>query len=273
MRDGLRGARAAARRRAVAVTRTRRPARRGRWSKAESDRLWELYGTRDDASVARMLARPVASVRRKVAFLLRTRRSRQHGEWKAGQIDRLKRSLGVVPIPVLAKLLGRAEADVRAKIDELGRVARACPWESEEIRFLKAHFGSRDDRDLAVALGRPVEAVQREARRLGLAKDKAFLRRSFGNGNGRAAVACRMPRWSPDQVTRLRELYPHVSNLEIAEAIRRSVKSIVAKAHDLDLRKSSERLARMGRANVAVRYQLQRKIAAVEPDAAREADA
>jgi hypothetical protein len=251
-----------------------RPARRGRWSKAECDRLWDLFGTRDDASVARMLSRPVASVRRKMEALLRARRGRQHGEWKEAHVDRLKRSLGVIPLPLIARILGRSEPDVRTKVSELERVTRTGPWEPDEVRFLKTHFGSREDAVLVTALGRPVESIQREARRFGLAKDKAFLRRCVSpssGANGRAASASSMPRWSAEHVARLRELYPHASNLEIAEALRRSVKSVVAKARGLALRKSSDRLARMGRANVAVRYQLQRKIASGETEAAAEA--
>ncbi|MDP7559887.1 MAG: hypothetical protein QF745_05045, partial [Planctomycetota bacterium] len=55
----------------------------------------------------------------------------------------------------------------------------------------------------------------------------------------------------------LRNLYPTTPNLEIAQNLNRSVKSVVSKAHDLKLKKSQERLQSMGRENVSLRYEKQ----------------
>ena len=67
-------------------------------------------------------------------------------------------------------------------------------------------------------------------------------------------ASTKMPRWSDEEVVKLREMYGTGSNLEIAQALSRSVKSVVSKAHNLGLKKSSDRLQEMGRQNVNLRY-------------------
>ena len=52
----------------------------------------------------------------------------------------------------------------------------------------------------------------------------------------------------------LGDLYPRCSNLEIAQKLQRSVKSVVSKAHHLGLKKDPVRLQEMGRENVSLRY-------------------
>jgi hypothetical protein len=64
-----------------------------------------------------------------------------------------------------------------------------------------------------------------------------------------------MPRWSNAELDLLRELYPRTSNLDIAQRLQRSVKSVVSKAHHMGLKKELERLQEMGRENVRLRYQ------------------
>ena len=59
------------------------------------------------------------------------------------------------------------------------------------------------------------------------------------------------PEWRVDV---LRELYPHPEP-EIAKRLGRSVKSVVSKAHALDLKKNPDRLREMGRQTVALRHQ------------------
>jgi hypothetical protein len=68
-----------------------------------------------------------------------------------------------------------------------------------------------------------------------------------------------MPRWKAQDLEVLREDYATLSNLEIARKLSRSVKSIVSKAHHLELKKSSERLRVMGRENVRARYEASRR--------------
>ena len=83
---------------------------------------------------------------------------------------------------------------------------------------------------------------------LALAKDKAFLRRIDQKS------VTRMPRWTDQELDVLRELYPLLPNLEIAQKLNRSVKSVVSKAHNMGLRKDPKRLRQMGRENVSLRY-------------------
>ena len=72
-------------------------------------------------------------------------------------------------------------------------------------------------------------------------------RRTAGN------TRTKMPRWSADELNQLREIYPKLSNLEIAKTLGRSVKSIVSKAHSMRLKKDKARLREMGQENVQLR--------------------
>lgn len=59
--------------------------------------------------------------------------------------------------------------------------------------------------------------------------------------------------WTTRQLELVRELYPNTPNAEIAAQVGHSVKSVVAEAHRMGLKKSLERLQAMGRTNVALR--------------------
>ena len=120
-------------------------------------------------------------------------------------------------------------------------------WTRDELHELKRLYGSHTDKELARRFGRSETSIKRMAGRLALAKDKAFLRRIDPERS------TRMPRWTEPELERLVELYPHTPNLEIARNLQRSVKSIVSKAHHLQLRKCEDRLREMGRENVALR--------------------
>lgn len=220
--------------------------RRGRWSPAEVARLQELYGLRDDESIARELNRPVASVRKTAESLFPM--ATRTGPWTAKDVLALKRYLGATTHEVIARVLGRTPEEVRKQITELKRLQSARRWTQEEIAELKRLYGRRSDEDVAIIFGRSLESIRKQARRLCLAKDKAFLRKLGG------ASATSMPRWSADEIERLTELYSSYSNLEIAQILDRSVKSVVSKAHHLGLRKHRARLQEMGRENVSRRY-------------------
>lgn len=220
--------------------------RRGRWSQAEVGRLRELYGLRDEDSIARELNRPVASVRKmaETLFPMAVRR----GPWTAQEVQELKRYLGATSEEVIARILGRTPDEIRRQITDLGRIQEGGRWTPDEVAELKRIYGTRTDEDIAVIFGRSVESVQRLATRLCLAKDKAFLRKLVGT------AATVMPRWTDEDIERLKELYPEHSNLEIAQKLGRSVKSVVSKAHNLGLKKDRARLQEMGRENVNLRY-------------------
>ncbi len=220
--------------------------RRGRWSQAEIGRLRELYGLRDDPVIARELNRPVASVRKMAAEIFDSKP--RTGPWTATEVERLKKYLGCSSTEVIARILGREVDEVRTQIEELGRIQLNGRWTRDEVARFKRIYGTRTDENLARIFGRPLESIRREAQKLMLAKDKAFLRKLNGK------TSTRMPRWSESELQQLRELYPERPNLEIAEILKRSVKSIVSKAHNLGLKKDPERLRQMGRENVSLRY-------------------
>lgn len=220
--------------------------RRGRWSQAEIARLRELYGLKNDVAIARELNRPEASVRKMAeqVFPLAV----HQGPWTAREAIELKRYLGAATHEVIARVLGRTPEEVREQIIELRRIRRDDSWTQEETAEFKRLYGTRRDEDMELIFGRSSESLARQAEVLCLAKDKAFVRRQQG------VASTRMPRWNAEEIAKLVELYPEHSNLEIARALSRSVKSVVSKAHNLGLRKDADRLRTMGRENVSLRY-------------------
>ena len=231
-----------------------RPAgpRRGRWSQVEEALLRDLYGLRDVRAIARELNRSVDSVRRKAEELFQT--AARSGPWTVQEVERLKRYLGLNAPEVIARILGRSRDEVERQIFSLGRIQREGEWSRSEVQSFRRLYGTRSDEDLCVIFGRTPRSVGDLARKLCLAKDKAFLRKQRGQG------ATRMPRWSHDELELLRQLYPETSNLDIALRLSRSVKSVVSKAHHLGLKKAAERLEQMGRENVSLRYRERRKV-------------
>lgn len=220
--------------------------RKGRWSQVEIALLKDLYGLRELRAIARELNRSEESVQRKAESIFRT--ARRTGPWTSGEVEDLKRYLGLNGPEVIARILGRTRAEVEAQIQELGRVQRDVEWSRDEVQQFRRVYGTRSDEDLRLIFGRSVESIQAKAAELRLAKDKAFIKRREGKG------ATRMPRWEQEELELLRKIYPGTSNLEIARKLQRSVKSVVSKAHHLGLKKAPERLKRMGRENVSLRY-------------------
>ena len=220
--------------------------RRGRWSQAEIARLRELYGLRDERSIARELNRPVASVRKVAETVFRN--AARTGPWTANEVQDLKRYLGGTTPEIIARILGRSADEVQQQIIELRRIQQTGRWTQEEVAEFKRLYGTRTDDDLALIFGRTLESVKRLGARYCLAKDKAFVRKLTGS------AATRMPRWNAPEIEKLRELYPVCANLDIAQKLNRSVKSVVSKAHNLGLKKDVDRLREMGRENVSMRY-------------------
>jgi hypothetical protein len=169
--------------------------------------------------------------------------------WTEEETVQLKRYLGATNVKKMALILGRLPEDVERHIKELKKSTRAGRWSQDEVAELKRLYGTRTDESLALILGRDVQSIKSTARRLCIAKDKAFLRRSNSSGK-----STRMPRWSKAELQLLRDMYPVHSNLSIAQDLNRSVKSVVSKAHNMGLKKDPARLREMGRENVSLRY-------------------
>jgi hypothetical protein len=196
--------------------------------------------------MARELNRPEESVRRMAQMVFPS--AVRTGPWAAGEVVELKKYHGGTALEIVARILGRSVEDLGRKIEELRAVQHTGRWTQEEIAEFKRLYGTRTDEDLAVIFERGVEAVKRLGARLCLAKDKAFLRKLAGPS------ASRMPRWEKGEVEKLVTLYPVAPNLDIAQRLNRSVKSVVSKAHNLGLKKEADRLREMGRENVSLRY-------------------
>jgi len=226
---------------------TGRGMRRGNWSVQELDRLRQLLPLRGVAATAALLRRTPDSVRRRAATLFR-RPARRTG-WTDEDESALRRSWGAVEPRLLGVMLGRPVGEVLKQAAVLRSRRRLGPWTRDELRTLKRLYGTRSDEDLEICLQRGAADIAAQARRLCLQKDKRF-RRSHGS-----AAPARMPRWSAAEIRRLRELYPDRENLEVARLLGRSVASVANKAWQLDLRKSPALLRRIGRTNVAARYE------------------
>ncbi len=221
--------------------------RRGRWSAHEIQLLKDWYALRDNEAIARDLHRTPDSVRKMAEVVFR--QAKRSGPWTAQEIQDLKKYLGASTPEVIAQVLGRDSREVQLQITELGRLQHNGRWSRDEINEFRRLYGTRSDDDLALIFGRGLDAVHRLAARYCLAKDKAYKKKQAGRG------ATRMPRWSEQELDFLSRSYPNMPNLEIARRLNRSVKSVVSKAHHLELKKDIDRLREMGRENVALRYQ------------------
>ena len=206
----------------------------------------ELYGLRDEKAIARELNRPPGSIRKMADSIFR--QPTRTGPWGDDEVEELKKYLGAASIDVVSQILGRTSDDIETQIEDLRSKQTAGRWTQDEIAEFKRLYGTRTDEDLALIFGRTIESVKRLGARYCLAKDKAFVRRLTGSS------ATRMPRWTPEEVQRLKEMYPSESNLRIAQILNRSVKSVVSKAHNMGLKKDPTRLREMGRENVSLRY-------------------
>lgn len=217
------------------------------WSTEQVDRFRELYGMRDESAIARELKCTVAFVREMAKQIYQA--APKTGPWTQEEQDRLLAYLGASTMQALCHVMGRNQEDIDGKLVELALIKKDVPFDQDEVARFKRLYGTRRDEDLAIIFGRRLSDVQGEAKKLCIAKDKAFIRRT-----GPAEKSTRMPRWGASDLELLRELYPVHSNLDIAQRLQRSVKSVVSKAHNLGLRKDPARLKEMGRENVSLRY-------------------
>ena len=103
------------------------------------------------------------------------------------------------------------------------------PWTETEVTQLKMLYPKTSDKDLAAILARPAWGVTGKARALGLKKDYA---------GGYQRQQCDNPlAWSAEEEQLLTELFPTITNEEIAEQIGRTLSAIANKARNMGLRK------------------------------------
>jgi hypothetical protein len=172
----------------------------------------------------------------------------KEGPWAADEMTALKRYLGAVEVDLIGRMIGRSVESIEAKLVELAAALESTALETKTHVEFKRLYGTRADEDLALIFGRQLPVVQALAAELCLSKDKGFMRRRTAG-----ETRTKMPRWSAEELAQLREVYPKLSNLEIAKVLGRSVKSIVSKAHSMRLKKDKARLREMGQENVQLR--------------------
>ncbi|MDG1049216.1 MAG: hypothetical protein P8M11_17205 [Planctomycetota bacterium] len=223
------------------------PSQDNSWTDSDLDALRASFGLKEEAFLARELGRSVEEVRAKAAEILS--RDAVSGPWSPVDVDALRRYLGGVATNLLAQMLGRSVEDLEAKLVELATTLSDTPLTGPELIRFKRLYGTRADADLAIIFGRTLDRIHGESSRLCLSKDKAYMRRKTSG-----AERTRMPRWTEPELQTLRQLYSAESNLQIAQQLGRSVKSVVSKAHNLGLKKDKARLEEMGRQNVRLRY-------------------
>jgi len=205
-----------------------------------------MYGFKAEVQIAQDLNRTVQSVRRMIGKVFEG--DPVIGPWTAKEIRKLKSYLGAADFTVIARIMRRPASEIERKVQQLKGEVQQRPWTSADLQILKRYYGTRASEDVSLILGRPIDRIEEKAKELCLAKDKGYQRRA----GSRTPV--KMPRWRPEEVEELKSLYLEQDNLTIADHLNRTVKSVVSKAHDLGLRKSSIRLEKMGRQNVRARY-------------------
>ncbi|WP_145196526.1 hypothetical protein [Planctomycetes bacterium Poly30] len=220
------------------------------WSSADTEHLLENFGEKDHRVLAREIGCTPEQLHAEARRIYGARQTElRSGPWSPDELNALKRYLGAVETDLIARMIGRSVESIDAKLVELAANLKDEELETRAHVDFKRLYGTRADEDLALIFDRQVGIVRALAAELCLSKDKGFMRRKAGKGN-----RTKMPRWSAEELDQLREIYPKLSNLDIAKELGRSVKSIVSKAHSLRLKKDKARLRKMGQENVQLRH-------------------
>mgnify|MGYP001292320064 CR=1 FL=1 len=226
------------------------PNKSGKWSQPEISQLKKMYGSYPLKVIAARLERSQQSVQKQLTQLFpEADKSQMSQPWSAVEIQRLRGWIGGQgDIDSWARLLKRSAQEIQRKISALKQEISYRDWSRESLQKLKEFYGSRSNKDLEVILGMPTFQIEEKAKALALSKDKKFL--SYQQGSG----ASRMPRWSREEEDYLRQNYHNTSNQQLGNDLKRSAKSIQAKAGNLGLKKNLDHLQEMGRDNVDWRY-------------------
>jgi hypothetical protein len=229
--------------------------KRGNWSVTELFKLRASYGRRPIGQLASELHRTPRALRQRAQQLFAGRS--RGGELTRAEEAELRRMVGVADLATMRLVLGRSEEQIRrllASWATAGRSGRLAAW---EVAYLKACYATRPDWALELVLGRTLPAIHKQARRLCLGRPRrpeAVPIEPLGPVvTLQPQPRLRMPRWTKSDVEALEHAYPHQPNLLLASSLQRSVKSVIAKANELGLRKSQARLRAMGRENVGHR--------------------
>jgi len=113
-------------------------------------------------------------------------------------------------------------------------------WTDDEIKTLRQLYGSMHSSRLAIKLGIARTTLEIKARELALGKNKARFKGKI-----------KMPRWTPEELEMLEELYPTLPSVMVARELGRSVRSVNSKASLMGLSKTVERLTDAGAESAA----------------------
>lgn len=230
--------------------------KRGNWSSEELIKLRETYGRRPLGQLSRELRRSKIAISQRAAQIFAA--PARPGPLDADDDGALREMVGITDVATMAMVLERKPSEIMKRLREWARAERRGRFQAWELRYLKHCFASRPDWAVALVLGRSTAAIKKRARELCLGKDRRlesvepeFLAKFIAKV---PQPRVRMPRWTQDEVATLSRLYPNRSNLDVAQSLGRSVKSVIAKANEIGLRKTQARLEAMGRENVEIRH-------------------
>jgi hypothetical protein len=111
----------------------------------------------------------------------------------------------------------------------------------DQIKQFRLLYSRRTNRELALYFKCTPSEIEDLAHRLALGKCKHTFK------------GLAMRRWTKEESDRLTELYPDMSNLDIARRLGRSEKAVVSRACKLGLQKSMDRRIAMGFENLGMR--------------------
>jgi len=168
-------------------------------------------------------------VRANAAMLGRALPDLHRGEWSSEEDDRLRELFRRRPVADIALLLGRTQGAVngRATVLALRRDKAISAWTAADDAYLREHYTELGAEKCAAQLGRTAGAVSVRATALELSFRAASRGRAIG---GRA-------KWTDQDDTELRALWPQMRSEEIAQRLRRSLGSVVARAVRLGLKR------------------------------------
>ncbi len=236
--------------------------KRGNWSVEDLSRLKSQVGRKPLEQLARELKRTPETIllRARQLFPQKTRT----GHLSRSEECELRIMVGVADLQTMSLVLRRSQEEILRVLDRWARKDRKGRFQPWEIRHLKQCYPCRPDWALSLVHSRELTTLRKKASELGLGRDKRCESVMIPGFEPILEIypelPVRMPRWSANDVRLLRKLYPTRSNLEISQELDRSVKSIVAKASEVGLKKTRNRLRQMGRENVAVRHGRRRTV-------------
>jgi hypothetical protein len=168
--------------------------RRGPWSAGDDDRLRDGYGLASDADLALALQRTLRDLRARVRTLRQRCETRP---WTPRERDLLKLVYGTRSAEALEVRFLRPRGDIEALAARLclrkdrrftarSRAVISVPrWSEHDVARLRELYPTRDNLDVARAIGRSVQSVANKAHQLGLKKRKRWLRQLGRQGAAR----------------------------------------------------------------------------------------